>query len=128
MTLRGYGGIGLVLAALWTSAVGLWSGATEAQGRMISVNGIWLTPEQILLADRCAGFPLPNGHYWLDANSGYWGVVGGPVVGWAPPACRGSGGGGGQAWFRSGPGGSIGGYGSCFEYNDPSTGASVGNC
>jgi hypothetical protein len=103
----------------------------EAQ-RTVSVNGYWLTPQELLLADRNAGFALPNGHYWCDPASGFWGHVGGTAIGrvdplQCPPLPGQS---AGQPYLRSGPGGTIGSDGSCSYYNDPQTGASVmtGNC
>jgi hypothetical protein len=60
--------VGVVLAFL--VGVGLGAGAALAQQRPITVNGVWLTPEQAALADRNAGFRLPDGHYWLDLDSG----------------------------------------------------------
>ena len=111
---------GLALAFL--IGLGLGAGAASAQQRMITVNGAWLTPEQAALADRNAGFRLPNGHYWLDWNSGLWGVVNGPVVGRLTPeqlaasggASSGSGGGGGGGdWYHAGPGGWMGSDGGC---------------
>ena len=70
--------LGLVVAATNVTPA-------EAQQRMITVNGVLLGPQEIAVADRAAGLRLPNGHYWLDHQSGYWGVVGGPAVGRVPP-------------------------------------------
>jgi hypothetical protein len=91
----------------------------------VSVNGQWLAPQQLAEADHAVGFMLPNGHYWYDVASGYWGVVGGPVVGQVAPAAR-----GGNPYYHAGPGGYTGSDGQCSYYLDPQTGASVmtGNC
>jgi hypothetical protein len=48
---------------------------------MVTVNGQWLSDPAVAYADQVAGFPLPNGHYWYDANTGLWGVQGGPAIG-----------------------------------------------
>jgi hypothetical protein len=54
---------------------------SSAQSRMVTVNGQWLSDPEVAQADQAAGFPLPNGHYWYDANTGLWGVQGGPTIG-----------------------------------------------
>jgi hypothetical protein len=102
----------------------------RAGQRLISVNGAWLSPQEILTADDCVGFILPDGDYWLDHESGYWGVVGGPAVGRLPAGCTGGQGGAGRGYTYSGPGGHTGSDGSCGYYFDPETGTSVmtGNC
>ncbi len=58
----------------------------QAQKRYVTVNGMILGPQELMVADANAGFPLPNGHYWFDVESGFWGVVGGPAVGRVAPA------------------------------------------
>lgn len=105
----------------------LLSSAAVAQQRAVSVNGVWLGPEQLAVADMYAGYRLPDGNYWYDAASGYWGVVGGPVLGQVPPAAAT---GGNQSWYHAGPGGYTGSNGSCSYYFDPQTGSSVmsGGC
>lgn len=99
----------------------------HAEQRMVSVNGVWLGPQELALADRNAGYHVPNGYYWYDASSGYWGLVGGPVLGQVSPAQPS---GREQGWYHAGPGGYSGSDGSCSYYMDPQTGASVmsGNC
>jgi hypothetical protein len=104
--LRSAGKFVLTLCAVWL----LFTGAVHAQ-RAITVNGQWLTPQQMMIADGNAGFILPNGHYWCDPASGYWGQVGQTAVGrvhasQCPPLPN-------QA------------DGSCFYYNDPQTDSSV---
>lgn len=86
---RAFLALGLVVAATNVTPA-------EAQQRMITVNGVLLGPQELAVADRAAGFRLPNGHYWLDHQSGYWGVVGGPAVGRVPPQLRQGGGQGGS--------------------------------
>ncbi len=102
-------------------------GAAHAEQRTVSVNGAWLGPAELVLADRNAGYRVPNGCYRYDMSSGYWGLVGGPVLGRVPPA---QGSGGERGWCHAGPGGYGGSDGSCFYFLDPQTGASVmsGNC
>ncbi len=53
--------------------------------RYVTVNGRRLTPAQLALADRNAGYQLPHGHYWHDLQSGYWGRVGGGALGRVAP-------------------------------------------
>jgi hypothetical protein len=61
-------------------------GAAGAAHRAVTVNGILLGPQELALADRAAGFALPDGNYWYDASSGLWGVRGGPALGRVAPA------------------------------------------
>jgi hypothetical protein len=108
------------------------AGAARAQ-RAININGYWLSPQEMAIADRNAGFVLPNGYYWCDPSSGYWGAVGSGAAGRVNPSqCPAlpNQAGGGQPYLHRGPGGSMGSDGSCTYYNDPQTGASVmtGNC
>jgi hypothetical protein len=49
--------------------------------RYVTVNGLVLGPQELAMADANAGFVLPDGHYWYDMASGYWGAVGGPALG-----------------------------------------------
>jgi len=60
----------------------------EAGHRFVTVNGMLLGPQELAIADRNAGFRVPDGHYWYDLQSGYWGPVGGPAVGRVPPQLR----------------------------------------
>lgn len=50
----------------------------------IYVNGARLTPSQIHQAEQMVGMRLPSGYYWYNANTGYWGLVGGPALGRIP--------------------------------------------
>jgi len=84
----------VALALLGVAAGAAVPTPATAQQRMVTVNGVLLGPQQLAVADRAAGFRLPTGHYWLDHQSGYWGVVGGPAVGRVPPQPRQGGGGG----------------------------------
>jgi hypothetical protein len=59
--------------------------AAGAGQRMVTVNGVVLGPRDLALADASVGFRVPDGRYWYDAPSGYWGVLGGPVLGRLPP-------------------------------------------
>lgn len=86
---NGFLALGLVVAATAITAA-------EAQQRLVTVNGVVLGPQELAVADRAAGFRLPSGHYWLDHQSGYWGVVGGPAVGRVPPQLLQGGGQGGS--------------------------------
>jgi hypothetical protein len=92
---------------------------------MVSVNGVWLGPAELAMADGNAGYRVPDGHYWYDVRTGYWGLVGGPALGQVSPAPA-----AGQSWYHAGPGGYSGGDGSCSYFFDPQTGSSVmsSNC
>ena len=65
--------------------------------RYVTVNGERLNYQQMLEADRAVGFRLPNGHYWWDQRSGYWGVVGRPPSGRVAPVRPQASRGGGRA-------------------------------
>jgi hypothetical protein len=84
----------LITACLTAAAPAV---ADHLSGRYITVNGQPLGPQEMAEADWNVGFRLPNGHYWWDPNTGYWGLVGGAALGRVAPArrSRGSGGGGG---------------------------------
>lgn len=94
--------------------------ANHTGGRYITINSERLSDQQIVQADRNVGFRLPNGHYWWDLRTGFWGVVGGPPLGFVSPALSGGGsqqGGGGRANGR--------------HFNtliDPSGGCEGGSC
>jgi hypothetical protein len=51
------------------------SGQAFAQ-RAVNVNGQWLGPAELAVADAAAGFELPDGFYWYDPRSCTWGVLG----------------------------------------------------
>ena len=53
--------------------------------RQIIVNGRALDAAEIARADQHARLRLPNGHYWFDRDTGYWGTQGGPALGRVPP-------------------------------------------
>lgn len=59
--------------------------AAQTGQRYVTVNGVLLDEVQLQVADRQAGYELPNGHYWYDQQSGYWGQVGGAALGRVPP-------------------------------------------
>ncbi len=80
----------LLVAGLLAGLLGQAASPPEAGAnhRVVIVNGALLGPQDLAFADRVAGFPLPNGNYWYDMQSGYWGLVGGPALGWVPPELR----------------------------------------
>lgn len=82
----------------------------------VYVNGQRLTPEEIHYVEQVTGTRFASGYYWYDPNSGYWGVVGGPVMGQVAPAT--GGGGQGSGTFRSYGDGSWG-------YRNPNTGTGM---
>ena len=61
----------------------LASGNTNAfdGDRNVFVNGQQLTPIEIIQLEQLHGEYIPDGNYWLDYSSGYWGYVGGPAQG-----------------------------------------------
>jgi hypothetical protein len=71
----------LLAVALWAAALGLAGTPIESRAghRYVTVNGFVLETQELAVADASAGFPLPDGHYWYDAASGYWGMVDGPL-------------------------------------------------
>lgn len=109
--------VGLVTAVTLAAAL-----PGHAGQRRVSVNGVWLGPADQALADRNAGYRVPDGYYWYDPASGYWGLLGGPALGWVPPAAS-QGRSGGT--YHAGPGGYTGSDGSCSYFFDPQSGASV---
>lgn len=50
-------------------------------GRSVFVNGRQLSQLEITQLEQQHGDYIPDGNYWLDYNSGYWGYVGGPAQG-----------------------------------------------
>jgi hypothetical protein len=87
--------------ATWTKrallAIGLLAGSASmafvpsechAGHRYVTVNGVPLGPQELAIADANAGFALPDGHYWYDVASGYWGAVGGPALGRVAPQAQ----------------------------------------
>ena len=69
--------------AAFLAFIGLTSGSVQAdhETRMVIVNGVRLNPAEIGTAEQATGYQLPNGYYWYDEASGYWGVVGGAAIG-----------------------------------------------
>jgi hypothetical protein len=48
--------------------------------RAVSVNGQHLNSRQLIVLDQLVGAYVPNGHYWLNMQTGAWGYVGNPVI------------------------------------------------
>ncbi len=57
--------------------VGLLIGSANAE-RYVVVNGQRMTINQILYLEKIHCGPIPNGHYWLNTNTGIWGFAGDP--------------------------------------------------
>jgi hypothetical protein len=55
--------------------------------RYIVVNGTRLNLAQIQQLERFHCGPIPNGHYWLNPNTGIWGYAGGPPQGHISDNC-----------------------------------------
>jgi hypothetical protein len=65
--------------------------------RAVNVNGQWLGPAELAVADAAAGFELPDGFYWYDPRSCSWGVLGNQrPLGRVPCSGNQSGSGGGK--------------------------------
>ena len=60
--------------------VGLTSIQIQAQERHIHVNGEHLEAEDIQLLDQINGAIVPNGFYWINMETGEWGMEGEPQV------------------------------------------------
>jgi hypothetical protein len=78
----------------------------------VTVNGVRLSPDQIRAVEQSLGARVQSGHYWYDATSGSWGLVGGPALGRVQAQ---------QRRGNSGYGGSQGG-GTFRNYDDGSWG------
>ncbi len=117
-----HNGLRMALAGVVVAACGLAPLEAAAQGgRRISINGVWQTPAQIQQAERAAGVRLPDGHYWYDAGSGFWGQLGGPPLGRVQGARRGDAGG-------RYAGGDVGSDGRCSYFNSPAGSVMTGDC
>ena len=123
--LRRFLSIAGVLAVL---SLGL-SHESAAQQRVVIVNGLVLSPDQLYVLDQMAGGFVPNGNYWLDPNTGIWGYAGNPT----PMGQLGGGGGSsgintwgadGPGYNRRTPGGDLMSDGNCAFV----AGVPVGNC
>ena len=70
----------------WTLAIAMGTTACAdafayGLGRNVVVNGVTLTPVQILQLEKVHGEYIPDGRYWLDTSTGIWGYEGGPAQG-----------------------------------------------
>jgi len=54
----------------------LSSAPSQAQSRMVTINGIRMSDRQISQLDYYACARIPNGNYWLNLANGAWGYVG----------------------------------------------------
>jgi hypothetical protein len=73
-------------------AICLCAEAAQAQAqnaRVVMVNGSLLDNATLAQLDRAACTRVPDGHYWLNLQSGQWGYAGEPWVrGHIGDACR----------------------------------------
>jgi hypothetical protein len=65
-------GAGLIAAIVLALAL------SSSGGRVITINGYQLSPEEIAYLDAVAGGQVPDANYWLDPQSMAWGIVGDP--------------------------------------------------
>lgn len=59
-------------------ALCLATAASHAE-RYVVVNGERMNDAQIQTLERIRCGPIPNGHYWLNVNTGVWGYAGNPT-------------------------------------------------
>lgn len=55
------------------------------QNRSVYVNGEKLSTETIIVLETQYGIKMLNGNYYYDRFSGFWGLVGGPTLGFTIP-------------------------------------------
>jgi hypothetical protein len=98
----------------------------SAQYRTVSINGYYVSDFDLAGIDQTLGFHLPDGHYWYDMSTGYWGEVGGPAIG---QIATGGGGGTEPGYNQQTAGGGIMSDGQCSGYLHPGgTTVMTGNC
>ena len=76
--LRRIPGIVLALATLAAPVL-------RAQHRVVVVNRVRLTEEQVKAFEQRWSIQVRDGTYWYDRVSGAWGMDGGPTAGWIMP-------------------------------------------
>lgn len=64
-------------ALLGTVLLGLlWMSPAFAENRLVLVNGIRMSNQQVAQLEYFACTPIPNGSYWLNLSNGAWGYAG----------------------------------------------------
>ena len=93
------------------------------------INGRELHPVEVQQLTLLFNAPVPRLRFWMNAQ-GIGGPEGGPATFSLQAAAQARQQAQGGSGIRRGPGGTTGGDGKCFYFNDPSTGASVmtGDC
>ena len=66
----------IVLRAVVVLSGMLASAAASAESRWVIVNGTRMNDAQLAQLERRACTTIPDGHYWLDAQTGAWGYTG----------------------------------------------------
>jgi hypothetical protein len=112
--------------SLWLAAVLLILGSVTAQGYhetlYVTVNGVRMSPDQIRAIEQSLGIRAQSGHYWYNAASGYWGIVGGPALGRVQSQT----GGGNSGYQGSQGGGTFRNYSDgSWGYRNPNTGTGM---
>lgn len=79
-----YQGLGLSLmrglvAGMLVLLAGLATVSAQTLEREIVLNGEFLSPQDVYVLDQLAGGYVPDGEYWLDAETGIWGYAGDPT-------------------------------------------------
>lgn len=120
---------GVFVLLLAVASIGGGKAVGETGGRAITINGQRMTSEQIAYLDMLAGGLVPDGNYWLDPQTGLWGIVGNPQ----PMGQIGAGGqgqGGAPHWADVGQNyrGPFGDYMSDGQGCSAVNGILVGNC
>jgi hypothetical protein len=75
-----------LMGAAAAGMIALGFAGTAAAERMITVNGLKLSAVELVMTDHKVGVRLPNGHYYCDPWSGFWGVLGEQPMGRVSPA------------------------------------------
>lgn len=79
----------LVPAGLAIALAASSPAAAQSPARLVIVNGAVMNEAQLLVLDAVnCGSPVPDGRYWLDANTGAWGFQGDPQQGVIGAQCR----------------------------------------
>src|SRR5687768_13309923 len=67
-----------LIAKFAVAAASIWlaNSAAHAQSRLVFVNGLRMTDQQVVQLEYFACTRIPNGAYWLNVYNGAWGFMG----------------------------------------------------